>query len=263
MLWSILNGTVVNAITVAAGSFTGLTLGPRLPERYRRIVLTALGLVTVLLGVDAGVLTMRQLVRDFGPAVHGPETYGARLGMVMIVCLLTGCILGTALRLNDRIDGLGRMIHARVGRGDGHRFAEGFLTASVIFCVGPLTLLGCLRNGAEGDPSYLYIKSALDGFSSIALAAAFGGGVVASVLTVIVLQGGLSLLAYWSAGSLPDVSVGMMNVVGGVMLLATALTMLEVKKIPVADMLPGLFLPPLLIPVCESLWPGYLLPGAA
>jgi hypothetical protein len=182
--------------------------------------------------------------------------------MVMIASLVVGSLLGTLLRLHDRIEALGGWIHRRwSGGGDAQRFAEGFLSASVIFCVGPLTLLGCLRNGASADPSFLYIKACLDGFCSIALAATFGWGVMASVLTVLGLQGGLSLLAWQVSEPLDPLSLEMMNVVGGVVLLATAMMILEIKRIRVADMCPGLFLPPLVIRAVELVSPGLLMTG--
>jgi len=178
----------------------------------------------------------------------------------MIASLVVGSILGSALRLHERVEGLGRWIHNRFSANDGHAFAEGFLTASIIFCVGPLTLLGCLENGAHANPSLLYTKSLLDGFCSMALASAFGWGVLASILTVIVFQGGLSVLAYWIAEPLDDLSIALMTVVGGMILIATALTMLDIKKIPVADMLPGIFLAPLAVWIAERIAPGMFLP---
>lgn len=259
-MWSVLNGTVVNAITVALGALVGVAFSTRLPERYRTIVLTALGLVTITLGVDAGVIVMARTVERFQDQVAHPQTYGARLALVMIGSLLVGALIGTALRLHERIEGVGAWIHRHFATGDAHTFAEGFLSASVIFCVGPLTLLGCLRNGVAQDPSYLYIKAMLDGFCAVALAASLGWGVFASVVTVLGFQGGLALLAYWGGRCLPEVSVAMMNVVGGVILLATALMILEIKKIPVANLLPGLFLPPLAIWLVELLRPGLLVP---
>lgn len=261
-MWSILNGTIVNVITVALGSVAGIAISGRVHERYRSIVLTALGLVTVALGVDAAVLTLASTVEQFRDTVRAPETYGARLAMVMIGCLLAGAIIGTAARLHERIETLGTWIHGRFSQQDGHAFAEGFLTASVIFCVGPLTLLGCLRNGAQGDPSYLYIKALLDGFCSMALASTLGWGVFASIFTVITFQGGLALLASIAADPLDEVSMALMTMVGGIVLLATALMILEVKKIPVADLLPGIFLPPLVVWFVEYLSPGLLLPMA-
>jgi uncharacterized membrane protein YqgA involved in biofilm formation len=181
------------------------------------------------------------------------------LALVMVGALVIGALIGAALRLHQRLEGIGHAIHRRFDRGDGHSFAEGFLTASVIFCVGPLTLLGCLKNGVDGDPSYLYIKALLDGFCAIALTATLGVGVAFSIITVLVFQGGLAVLAYASAGALPELSVEMMNVVGGVILLATALMILEIKRIPVADLLPAIFLAPVLIALVEWVSPGLLM----
>jgi len=182
----------------------------------------------------------------------------------MVGSLIAGSILGTALRLQERIEGLGRVIHRRFGGGSpgdagAGRFAEGFLSASVIFCIGPLTLLGCMQNGAYGNPSLLYTKAFLDGFCSMALAASLGLGVVFSVFTVLFLQGGLALAAYGFAGAIPEISMELMNIVGGVLLLATALMILEVKKMPVANMLPAIFLPPVVVWLVERASPGTLL----
>jgi len=260
-VWSILNGTIVNVATVAAGSLAGLSISRSLPEKYRSIILQSLGLITVTLGIDAAVLRFADTVDQFQPEGPGADTYGARLAMVVIACLLLGAIIGTALRLQDRIEGLGHWIHARFSQQEGRQFAEGFLTASIIFCVGPLTLLGCLENGAHGNPSFLYIKAMLDGFCSMALASSLGWGVFASVLTVAGFQGGLSILAYLVAEPLDELSMALMTVVGGILLLATALLLLDVKRIAVANMLPGIFLPPLAVWLSELIVPGLLLPG--
>ncbi len=261
-MWSILSGTIVNVATVTVGSLIGLAVSGGLPERYRVIVLQCLGLVTVTLGVDAGVLQFAQAVAQYKPLMNEPSTYGARLAMVVIGSLLIGAVIGTALRLQERIESLGGWIHRRFTSGDGGRFAEGFLTASVIFCVGPLTLIGCIENGARGNPSFLYIKSLLDGFCSLALASSLGWGVFASVLTVGVFQGGLSVVSYWGAQPLDPLSIVLMSTVGGIALLATSLMILDLKRIAVANMLPGVFLPPLIIWVAERISPGLLLPLA-
>ncbi|MFQ5413915.1 MAG: DUF554 domain-containing protein [Phycisphaerae bacterium] len=259
--WAILNGTIVNGVTVLVGSVLGATVGSRLPQRYRSIVLTALGLVTITLGVDAGVLQFSETVANFRPPPPRGDTYGATLAMVVIGCLVVGALAGAAMRVHERIEGLGAWIHRRFAGGDGRAFAEGFLSASVIFCVGPLTLLGCLRNGAAGDPSYLYIKALLDGFCSIALAASLGWGVLASVGTVLAFQGGLAVAARWAAQPLDELSIALMTVVGGMVLLATALMILEIKRIPVANLCPGIFLPPLAVWLAEWVHPGCLLWG--
>jgi len=258
-MWSVFSGTIVNAATVAGGCLIGALASGRLPERYQRAILDVLGLVTITLGVDAAVLRMQAVAAQYGAAPAAGHTYGARLALVMIAALVIGTLLGTALRLHERLEGLGQTIHARFDGGAGHKFAEGFLTASVIFCVGPLTLLGCLKNGAEGDASYLYIKALLDGFCSIALTAALGAGVAFSIATILVFQGGLALLAYLAAGALAPLSIEMMNIVGGVILLATALMILDIKRIPVANMLPAIFLAPPIIWIVERFSPGLLI----
>lgn len=263
-LWSVLNGTIVNVITVAVGSGIGLLLAARIPERYQRIILDCLGLVTIILGVDAAVIVMGDIVKKYG---QGIPTYGARIAMVVVGSLIVGALIGTALRLHERLEGLGKTIHSKFGgktQGNGtaeqsSRFAEGFLSASVIFCVGPLTLLGCLNNGTRGDPSLLYIKSFLDGFCSMALAASLGLGVSFSIVTILVFQGGLSLIAHRLAADLPEISLQIMNVVGGLVLIATALMILEIKKIPVANLLPGIFLPPLVVWLVEKIHQGTLI----
>ena len=260
-LWLMLNGTVVNAATVVVGCTVGLAVGGKLPERYRRIVLDGLGLITITLGIDASVVVLGRLVDKFGPTVDAGQTFGARLGMVTIGSLLVGSLIGTALKLHERVEALGGAIHKTIGgKGEAERFGQGFLVASVIFCVGPLTLLGCLNNGTQGDPSLLYVKAALDGFCSLALAASLGAGVAGSILTILVFQGGLTLAFAYFAGGLPELSRDMMNVVGGIVLLANALLILEIKRIPVANMLPGIFLPPLVIYLSELVRPGLFLP---
>ena len=158
------------------------------------------------------------MIAAYRPAGHEGRTYGATLGLLLIVCLVLGAIIGATLRLHERLENLGDVIRRRFGHAHDLRFTDGFLTASVVFCVGPLTLLGCLKNGVEGDPSYLYIKSMLDCFCAMALAAGMGIGVACSIVTVLVVQGGLSVAFYCSADSLPDLSIQMMTVIGGVIL---------------------------------------------
>lgn len=274
-MWSILNGTIVNVVTVLAGSTVGLTLGGRLPQRYQRIILDVLGLVTVVLGVDAGVNGFNAAARQYRPAGDAGEGFGPRLAMVMVISLVLGAVIGTVLKLHERIESLGEALHRRLpGRREseplaeasgepgaaaalspGARFAQGFLASSVLFCIGPLTLLGCLNNGARHDPGLLYVKACLDACSSMALAASLGSGVLASILTIVVIQGGLSIAAARLGGSLGGLSLDMMNVVGGVVLLATALMLLEIRKIPVANLLPAIFLPPALISLARLMFP--------
>jgi hypothetical protein len=251
---SIFNGTVVNAVTVLIGSGVGLLVGPRLPERYHKIILQGLGLITLWLGFDAAI-------NEFHAAVPAPAArFGPRLGLILVGSVVFGAMLGAALRLHDRIDQLGQWIHRRFAARSDHPVAEGFLSASVIFCVGPLTLLGCLENGTPPhDPSYLYIKALLDGFCSIALAASLGLGVLFSVLTVLGLQGALALAAYFAADLLADdVSLGLMKATGGVLLIGTGLSLLEIKRLPLTDFLPALFIPPIFVALIRAIGSEWL-----
>lgn len=241
-MWSIFNGTLVNAVAVLLGGTVGVLAGGRLSERARSNILVCLGLITIWIGVDSAVVELHAVTDGKPPGV------AARYAMVVVASLLVGTLLGTAGRLHDRLEDMGKRLHRRFGGGSRHSIAEGFLASSVIFCVGPLTLLGCLRNGAPPhEPGLLYIKSLLDAFCAVALAASLGPGVVFSVLTVLVFQGGMALAAYAGGQVLSSESVHLMSATGGLVLVANALLLLEIKRIPVADMVPSLFLPPLFI----------------
>lgn len=223
-----LSGTLVNVATVIAGSLLGLAVRGRLPDRVATVLLQAIGLVTLFIGfTNASDLTR----------VATPP--GIVLGLV---ALAAGAALGEGWRLGDRIEGLGHVLKRRLrGRG---RFTEGFVAASLLFCVGPMTLVGSLQNGLVGDASLLLLKATLDGISAIALAATFGFGVLASALVVLVLQGGLALGAGAVAAWLPDPAVDprvlLVNGVGGLMIVGLGLTLLDVRRVAVAAMLPAL-----------------------
>jgi len=248
-MWQILNGTVVNTATVLAGSTCGLLLGPRLAERYNRIVLSGLGLVTLGLGFDAALLDFRVAVDRYRTAFSAGPSFGAHLALIVVASLLVGGLIGTWLRVHERIEALGGWLHRRFASGSQTQVAKGFLTAAVIFCVGPLTLLGCLANGARTDPSLLYVKSLLDGFCSIALSATLGVGVLFSGAAVLGFQGSLALAAHFLAGEEPTLGFALMSCVGGYILLGVGLLLLEIKSLPVANYLPGIFLPPVIVPL--------------
>lgn len=260
-MWSILNGTIVNSLTVLVGSAVGLTVGHRIHEKYHQAILMCLGLVTLGLGMDAAVLDFGRVAAKY--QVPGVEAYGARLALVVVGSLVVGGLIGTLIGVQRGIEGLGDRLKRRFGTDGDHRFTEGFLTASVIFCVGPLTLLGCLQNGGpERDPSLLYIKSLLDGFCSMALASTLGLGVAFSVLFVFGFQGGLALLSYAFIGGEETLGIALMSSVGGYLLLATGLMLLKIKEMPVANLLPGILLPPAIVAVVELIRPGLLVAAA-
>lgn len=225
-------GTVLNILAVLAGGGLGLVLGARVPERARRTVLAALGLFTLAMGV-------RLFLQSANP-------------LIPLGALLAGAVAGEALRIEDGLQGLGGWLHARFAPGEraggAGRFVQAFLTASLVFCVGPLTVLGSIQDGLSGDYSLLAIKSALDGFAALAFASTLGVGVLFSVLVIAVYQGGLTLLAVQAAGVLNDAMVAEMTAAGGVILLGIALgNLLELRPIRTGSLLPALLLAPLIV----------------
>jgi uncharacterized membrane protein YqgA involved in biofilm formation len=223
-----LSGTLVNTVTVVLGSALGLLLRGRLPDRFSGVLMQAIGLMTLFIGFTSA----SDLTRVASPP-------GVILGLV---ALAAGAALGEWARLGERLEGLGNLLK-RHTRGQG-RFTEGFVAASLLFCIGPMTIVGSLQNGLIGDASLLLLKATLDGISSIALAATFGFGVMASALVVLIFQGSIALSAGLIAGYLPDPALDprvlLLNGVGGVMILGLGLTLLNVRQVSVASMLPAL-----------------------
>jgi uncharacterized membrane protein YqgA involved in biofilm formation len=236
-------GTLVNVATVLLGATLGVLLGNRLPTRTRDVVTDALGLVTLLI---AGISAMAVLDDDLADKV------GDNAPMLIVLgSLLVGGIVGSLLRLESRVEGLGGWLQARLsGAGDSaqrHRVIEGFVVSSLVFCTGPLTILGSLNDGLGNGADQLYLKAALDGFAAIAFAASFGWGVAASALTVLVVQGSLTVLGLLLGDVLPDAELAAITATGGLLLVGVALRLLRVREIPVADLLPALLVAPILV----------------
>jgi uncharacterized protein len=223
-------GTVVNVVTIVAGTATGVLLGARLPERLRVAVLQAVGLLTLVIGMREA-LTTRNVVFP-------------------LVSLIVGAAIGEALRIEARLDALGAAIKARLVRraaDEEHaRFVEGFVAASLLFCIGPLTILGSIRDGLGGadHAQLLLVKSALDGIVSIAFASVLGIGVGFSALVVVAVQGTLTLLAGAADRILSDRMVVEMSATGGIMVIGIGLRLLDLKAVAVASFLPALVIAP-------------------
>lgn len=237
-------GTLLNVATVLAGSGIGVLLGDRLPQRTRDVVTDGLGLVVLLV---AGLSTLA--VRD--PALSDAVGSSAPV-LVVLGAVLVGGIVGSLLRIEERLEGLGAAMRARLPGGHGdhaerHRFTEGFVTASLVFCVGPLTVLGSLDDGLGRGIDKLALKATLDGFASVAFAASLGWGVAASALAVLVVQGSLTVLGAALGGLLPDAHLAALTATGGLLLVGVALRLLRVRPIPVGDLLPALVAAPLLV----------------
>jgi uncharacterized protein len=241
-------GTLVNVATVIIGSALGLLLGHRLPNRTRSTVTDALGLVTLLIGaLSAFEVTSTDLAALVGPSAGV---------LIVLGSMLIGGIAGSLINIEVRLEMLGDWLRSRFsGRRGGltaesdarERFIEGFVTASLIFCVGPLTILGSLSDGMGLGPDQLILKAVLDGFASIAFAASLGIGVMASALTVAVVQAALTLIGLGIGDFLPAAHLAAITATGGLLLLGVGLRLLQLKMIPVGDLLPALVVAPFLV----------------
>jgi uncharacterized membrane protein YqgA involved in biofilm formation len=264
-----MRGTVINVVAIVVGSGLGVLAGSRLPEQVRETVLHCLGLFTVVLGISAAFSAFS------GPL---PDALGRAGVLVVLGSLLVGGIVGELLDLDGRLQRLGERVQAAVVRtpapvlgspvgrpvdweeplaaptvdgGGGSRFAEGFVLASLVYCVGPLTILGSIQDGLTGDYQLLAVKAVLDGFASLAFASALGIGVALSAVPVLLVQGTIALSAGLLDRVLDDAMIAAMDGVGGLLVLGIGLRLLELKAIRLANLLPGLLIAPLVV----ALWP--------
>jgi uncharacterized membrane protein YqgA involved in biofilm formation len=242
MFLDALSGTVLNAVAVAVGTTLGLVAAARVSTRLQESLTTGLGLFTVVLAMSMGI----QVLDD--PAARTQDA------LAVVGGLLLGVAIGEWLRLHDRLEALGAWFQRRLARGDQPSWvAEAFVTASIVFCVGPLTILGSLENGLRGDITLLATKSLLDGVASVAFAAAMGAGVYLSILTILVVQGGIALLAFLVAGAFDAVTILVLTSLAGIILLGVGLRLLDVKQVRLANFLPGLIVAPLLIRLFDAI----------
>lgn len=252
-------GTVTNVGAVVVGSLIGMGLGHRLPQRTRDTVTDALGLVTLLIGALSAAEVTSQVLAD--------RVGSSAPVLIVLGSLLIGGIGGSLIDLERRLEGLGDWLRRRLTRGGGdangghavdpetgaahlsakERFIEGFVTASLVFCIGPLTILGALSDGLGRGADQLLLKSVLDGFAAIAFAASLGIGVLASALVVGIVQGGLTLLGLAIGDFLPEPHLIALTATGGLMLVGLGIRLLNIRQLPVGNLLPALLVAPLLV----------------
>ncbi|NJP09497.1 MAG: DUF554 domain-containing protein [Leptolyngbyaceae cyanobacterium RU_5_1] len=234
--WTRTSGTWVNVATVVLGTAIGLVLRDRLPLRMVRIITQGVGLLTLFLGFTMAASLTK---------VQAGVVDGVILGLATLVL---GGLLGEWAQIEERLTGVGDRLKQRFSGGVG--FTEGFVAASLLFCVGPMALLGCLNNGLSGDSRLLMLKSVMDGLASIVLTSSFGIGVGFSALIIALYQGGLSLLSGTLAQIIPDPAhsppVLLVTGVGGLMIVGIGLNLLEIAQIRVAAFLPALLFAPVL-----------------
>jgi uncharacterized membrane protein YqgA involved in biofilm formation len=239
-----LTGTLLNIATIGAGTLIGLLFGARLPDRARDSVLSALGVFTLAIGMNL--------------FIQGTGFDGENI-LIPLISLLLGALLGEWWQVEERLAHMGTAIEQRFVKADenderGTRFVRGFVSASLLFCVGPMTILGSIQDGLTGDYQLLAIKAVLDGFASLALASSFGIGVLFSVAIVLAYQGGLSLAAAQLQAVFSPLMLAEISVIGGVLLLSLAIsTLLRIKPIRTANLLPAILVVPLLVYLVEVL----------
>ncbi len=227
-----MKGTILNTATVTVGSLIGLAIGKALPPEAQSIALSGLGLVTIGIGMKMFFASKNVLIVAGSIAVGG--------------------ILGLLLHIQFGLDHLAEWVKTSVGGGG--RFSEGMVTACVLFCVGPLTILGCIQDGLEGKSELLNLKSTLDGVASIFLAATMGVGVIFSAVFILIVQSGITLAAKSLSFLREDTSLlNEFEGTGGPIMIAIGLSLLDLKRIPTANYLPALALAPTIVVVSRKL----------
>jgi uncharacterized protein len=231
-------GTLLNIAAVLVGGSLGTLVGARLPERVRETVLWALGLFTIALGIKM--------------------FFDSQNSLIVLGSALLGCLLGEWLNIEAALKRLGGWLEARFARRantDGTaRFIKGFVSASLVFCVGPMTILGAIQDGLTGNYELLAIKSLLDGFAALAFSASLGVGVLFSVVVILVYQGGLSLLAGLAQSWLTTPMINEMTATGGLLVMAIGVgPLFELRPIRVANYLPALVIAPLIVALLHAL----------
>ncbi|MCS6830370.1 MAG: DUF554 domain-containing protein [Armatimonadota bacterium] len=226
-------GTLINTASVIVGTGVGLTARRLLKPRLRETTMQIIGLMTLMIGVQMSLSEKNPLLP--------------------LASLLLGAIIGEGLDIEGRLDALGNALQQRFSNEGGGTFSQAFVSTSILFCVGPMTIMGCIQDGLTGNYSLLLVKSLLDGVSAAFFTAALGWGVLFSAGTVLVVQGALTLGAGWIGNVLTEGMKNVMFATGGLMMLGLGIRLLNLRSIPVANFLPALLIAPLLVWVV-NLW---------
>lgn len=223
-------GVLTNVAAILVGGGVGLLLGQKVNVRFQKTMTQGLALCILLIGLSG--------------ALDGTDTIGA------IVCMVLGAIIGEALDIERRLDGLGEWVQRRM-KGHGSNVSQGFVTASLLFCVGAMAVVGSLDAGLSGKYDTLFAKSILDGVSALLFATTLGVGVLFSAAPILIYQGAIALLAGLMQPLLSDAVVALMSGTGGLLIAGLGLNMLGIEKIKVGNLLPAIFVPIIYVPVVE------------
>jgi uncharacterized membrane protein YqgA involved in biofilm formation len=216
-------GTLVNAAAIMAGGTVGLLLKKGIKDSYKTTVMQAISLTVILIGIRS--------------ALNADDLLG------VIVCMAVGSLLGEAMKIEDRLEAFGAYAEKRFSRSSNGGFSKGFVTASLVFCVGSMAIVGALESGLTGNHDTLFAKSLLDGITSVVFASTFGGGVIFSALPVMVYQGTITMGASLLKPFLTPGVIAQMSGVGGLLIAAIGINMLRLAHLRIGNMLPAIFLP--------------------
>jgi len=238
-------GTLINLVTIVLGSAIGIALGGRLPKKSQKMITDVLGLIT-LLGATSALMPLWS--SDFNASL--PE--GSPL-LLILASMLVGGLIGTLLKIEKRVESFGENLRTRFKASSDSPFVEGFVSASLLFVIGPLAILGSVSDGMSQGLDQLILKSSLDFFAAIAFASTLGIGVMASIIPVGIYQGIWTLVGFFIGSVLAQYQVQAMTICGGLMLVGIGLRLLDIKKISVANLLPALVIAPVLATVLHSI----------
>ena len=229
-------GTIFNIITIVLGTFIGIFVGEKLREKSRELITDALGLVTIL-GAASAIIPLFN--NQYTSKI--PDGWST---MPILMALLFGGLIGSALKIEDRFEELGNFLRSRFRSKQG-TFVEGFLSSSLLFVIGPLAILGSISDGMGNGIDQLTLKSILDGFAAMAFASSLGWGVAASAIPVGIYQGAWTAVGFFLGNIMEPYQVDAMTITGGLLLLGIGFRLLKIKMIPVGNFLPALFLAPM------------------
>ena len=238
-------GTVINLLAILGGSAVGIAVGHRLKGGSQKTITDILGLITLLGAVSA-------LIPLWSNGFISALPQGAPLLVILLTMLLGGAI-GTALKLETRLDGFGENLRRKFRASEESPFVEGFVSASLLFLIGPLAILGSISDGASQGIDQLLLKSSLDFFAAMAFASTLGWGVAASIIPLGIYQGAWTVIGWFAGNVLEPYQIDAMTICGGLMLVGIGLRLLDIKKIAVGNLLPALFLAPVIAKVASLL----------
>ena len=230
-------GTIVNGLAIVAGSALGLVFKKGIPERFKKTIFTASALAVFMIAAT-GVISASLTASENG-------SLSSSYMMGLLLSLVLGGIVGELIRIDRFFDKLGEKLSSKLSKSEGSA-AEGFVTASVIFCVGAMAIVGAINDGM-GDPTMLYTKAVIDGITAMIFASVYGIGVMFSAVSVVVYQGTFTLLAGVATRYMPDIVINQMSLVGSAVMLLIAFNLWDIKKFNVANMIPAVFMPILLM----------------